>query len=113
MQYSEYLTAAARMINERAAEYSNVDDTFRAIAEIATAMLGRPVTEFEVAMILLATTLGRLRVNPAHEDSWIDAINYTAFSAQYAPRPAPEPATEMPKSYNSILSRLDEDLNGR
>jgi hypothetical protein len=90
MHYSEYIKRAVEITGERQREYSDVDDNFDAIAEIASALLGRAITRFEVAMILVAVKFGRLRANPAHEDSWSDAINYVAFSAQFAPRP-PEP----------------------
>jgi hypothetical protein len=106
MHYSDYIKRAVEITGERQREYSDVDDNFDAIAEIASALLGRAITRFEVAMILIAVKFGRLRANPAHEDSWSDAINYVAFSAQFAPRP-PEPS-----SYDFQKKFAESLLNG-
>jgi hypothetical protein len=68
-----------------------VSDCFSRIAQIATLMLNKPVTPHDVAMVQLATKLGRLAYNPGHADSYLDAVNYTAFAAEFAPLPAQEP----------------------
>jgi hypothetical protein len=92
----DVLTKARDTVAERAAEYGGVSDCFTRIAEIATLMLNKPVTPHDVAMIQLATKLGRLAYNPGHADSYLDAVNYAAFASEFAPQP--ERALTLPRA---------------
>lgn len=84
----DVLTKARDTVAERAAEYGGVSDCFTRIAEIASLMLNRSITPHDVAMVQLATKLGRLAYNPGHADSYLDAINYAAFASEFAPQSA-------------------------
>jgi hypothetical protein len=99
VNHLDVLTKARDTVAERAAEYGGVSDCFTRIAEIATLMLNKPVTPHDVAMIQLATKLGRLAYNPGHADSYLDAVNYAAFASEFAPLPAaPERALTLPRA---------------
>lgn len=57
---------------------------FDNISKIASVLLGVQITPFEVAMIHVSTKLARIQASPAKDDSYIDAINYLAFAAQFS-----------------------------
>jgi hypothetical protein len=57
---------------------------FDRISRIATVMLDRVVTPYDVAMIHVATKMARVASNPRHADNYVDGVNYMAFAAQFA-----------------------------
>jgi hypothetical protein len=84
MEHKTVLTEAARVLGERGKEYGSPEACFTRIATVATNMLGRPVSRYEVAAILAATKMGRMMESPMKADTYIDLANYTAFMAQFA-----------------------------
>lgn len=48
-------------------------------------MLNTEVTPYEVAMIHVATKMARLQESRTVDDHYVDAMNYLAFAAQFAP----------------------------
>ena len=57
---------------------------FDRISRIATVMLDRVVTPYDVAMIHVATKMARVASNPRHADNYVDGVNYMAIAAQFA-----------------------------
>lgn len=51
---------------------------------MATIMLDRVVTPYEVAILLHAVKLARMSVNRKYSDNYVDGVNYLAFAAQFA-----------------------------
>jgi len=84
MKYQEILTSSAGAINDRSNKYGTPDECFAAIAEITGALLGRPVTEYEVAAFQLGTKLGRHRMNKQYSDNYIDGASYIGFLGHFA-----------------------------
>ena len=84
MKYTDIIREAVDKVDERGKEYGGVKDCFTASAEIASAILGKPITKAEVALVLHAVKLARLRYNPAHADSWVDGVNYVAFAGEFS-----------------------------
>lgn len=84
MKYTEILTSSAAAINDRSNKYGTPDECFKAIAEVTGALLGRPVTEYEVAAFQLGTKLGRARMNKEYADSYIDGASYIGFLGHFA-----------------------------
>ncbi len=84
MEHKTVLTEAARVLGERGKEYGSPEACFTRIATVATNMLGRPVSRYEVAAILAATKMGRMMESPMKADTYIDLANYTAFMAQFS-----------------------------
>jgi hypothetical protein len=57
---------------------------FDNVSRIATVILGRIVTPFEIAMILHCVKLARISVDIKEPDNYVDGVNYMAFAAQFA-----------------------------
>jgi hypothetical protein len=84
MEYENIMHSASEMFADRGAQYGDMKATLTRQAKIATLILGKPVTPYEVAMILHATKLGRLEGSRNKADTYIDGINYFAFAASFA-----------------------------
>ena len=84
MNHKDVLTSAVNTLRDRGARYGNEDMMFDKISRIATVMLDRVMTPYEVAIIHLATKMARMSVTPKHEDNYVDGVNYMAFAAQFA-----------------------------
>ena len=77
------LRVAADLIVERQKMYGEPGKNFSRIASIASVMLGREVSRYEVAVLLLAVKLGRIPEDPSYKDSYDDGINYLAFAKMF------------------------------
>lgn len=86
MNPAETLRKAADLLDERGKKYGGVEKNFARIANIASVILGRDVTEYECAVILLSTKLGRVPEDPAYDDNWVDGVNYAVFCGLFAGR---------------------------
>ena len=84
MDYKDILTRCAMTVNVRGVSYGNVDDMFSNAAQIASLITGRKFTKYEITTVMEAVKLARRRVNPLLDDNYIDGINYTSFSGQFA-----------------------------
>lgn len=84
MHHQDVLNTAINTIRERGKEYGDVLPSFVRAANIASAILDRRVTAFDVSVVMIAVKMSRLAQNKEHEDSWIDLVAYTAFAAQFA-----------------------------
>lgn len=66
----------------RAAVYGSVPANWGQTAAIVNGILARklrtPLTEEDIAKIMIGVKLGRLGTTPMHEDSWLDIGGYTA-----------------------------------
>lgn len=80
---TETLRSAADLIEQRGQLYGDARKNFRRISKIASVILGRDVTRYEVATILLAVKLGRMPEDPSYADSYDDGINYLAFMKMF------------------------------
>lgn len=58
--------------------------SFDKISKIASIILGKQVTPYDVATILHAMKLSRISNDPTNPDHYIDGINYMAFMGQFA-----------------------------
>jgi len=76
------LKECARLIGERGEDYGGIEDNFAKIAVIASLATGVRFTNYEVAMILVATKLARMSGNRDKRDNYLDAINYLAFASE-------------------------------
>jgi hypothetical protein len=84
MDHKDILYKAAEILNERGAVYGGIEDMFRDTAEMATIVLGKEITPYDVTTIMEMMKLRRRRSSPKLADNYIDNVNYTAFSAQFA-----------------------------
>ena len=84
MNHRDILNSAITTIGQRGQEYGDVLPSFVRAANIASSVLDRKITAFDVAAIMVAVKLSRLANNREHTDSWVDLVAYTAFAAQFA-----------------------------
>jgi hypothetical protein len=84
MDHKDILYKAADILNERGAVYGDIEDMFRDTAELATIVLGKEISPYDVTTIMEMLKLRRRRSSPKLADNYIDNVNYTAFSAQFA-----------------------------
>ena len=93
MTPQDTLRAASQMFNERGKSYGDTEFMFDLIANLASLITGREFTAHDVSVVHEATKLARRRVDPSGADHYIDNINYTAISAQFAAKIHAAPPT--------------------
>jgi len=84
MEYREIMEKTIDIFHERANQYGDLHETLDRQARIATLILSKPVTAYDIAMIQHACKLGRLPGDRAKLDSYVDGINYLAFAGMLA-----------------------------
>ena len=80
-------TAESLITGDRANDYDTKDDAtgnFNRIAKLWEPILGVEITATDVALMLTQLKVARLIVNPAKEDSWVDAAGYIALGGEIA-----------------------------
>lgn len=105
MNHKDVLYKAAETLNQRGANYGDIEEMFADVAEIATMILGKTIKPYDVTTIMETMKLRRRRANPKLADNYIDNVNYTAFSAQFALN-----GTEGEKPAAVATQPVDEDL---
>ena len=78
------LYQAASILNDRGEMYGDIKDVFSHAAQIASLISGKEYNEYDISVVMEAIKLARRRANPKLADNYIDNVNYTAFSAQFA-----------------------------
>jgi Domain of unknown function (DUF6378) len=84
MHHLNVLNSAVTTISQRGNEYGDIHPNFVRAATIASCLLDKKLTAFDVAAVMMAVKMARLTHNRDHEDSWVDLTAYTAFAAQFA-----------------------------
>jgi Domain of unknown function (DUF6378) len=84
MNHKDVLYKSASILNERGSNYGDIEEMFTDAALMASIVLGKDITKYDVTTIFEMVKLRRRRSNPKLADNYIDNINYTAFSAQFA-----------------------------
>ena len=109
MNHKEILYKAASILNERDKMYGDVTPLFENAAQLASIMTGKELTKYDISVVMEAIKLARRRANPKLADHYIDNVNYTAFSAQFALNDiegeksaavAPQPVEDLPYAQN-------------
>jgi hypothetical protein len=89
----QVLNEAEGLISERGQDYGGIEDNFSNIAIIFTAMTGKQFTAHDVAMVLAAVKIARMRQSPGKADNYLDAINYVAFAHELRPQASFKPSS--------------------
>lgn len=84
MNHKDILYKAATILNDRGKDYGDIAPMFEDVATIASIVLGKEITKYDVTTIMEVLKLRRRRENPKLADNYADNVNYTAFSAQFA-----------------------------
>lgn len=72
------------ILKERGLQYGPEEACFDRISKLATIVLNKDISPYDIAMIQVCLKLGRLQEARTHKDNYIDSINYMAFAAQFA-----------------------------
>lgn len=86
---SAVLKEAEEIVNgRREGEYGSPEDSFRVIADLWGAYLGREILPVDVAMMMTLFKIARIRSAPGAptRDSFVDACGYAACAAEIALR---------------------------
>lgn len=85
MNRVEILETAQHVITvDRAAAHGKAEDSFALIAALWAADLGIPLKGHDVARLMVLFKCARMKGNPAHEDSAVDAAGYSAIAGELA-----------------------------
>jgi hypothetical protein len=82
--YDDIMHDAVNHVSSRGVEYGDIDMNFRRASVIASTVLNREVSKYEIAIILDAVKQARSVASPFKMDHYIDGINYRAFAAMFA-----------------------------
>ena len=84
---SEILDAAKEIITkDRQNTHGDAEDSFAQIAGAWAWYLGRPLTAYDVAQMMVLFKVARMKHNPSHTDSAVDACGYAALAGEIAQR---------------------------
>lgn len=84
MHHKETLITCLAILDQRAKIYGNEDVLFEVAAQIASLISGHDYRKYDISIVMESVKLARRRVDPMHQNSYRDQINYAAFSAQFA-----------------------------
>jgi hypothetical protein len=98
MKHTDLLKTAAGTINDRHYVYGDHDACFSRASSLASIILGKPISTYDVAMILHSVKLARIRGSRTHEDSYVDGINYLAFAGEFA------------QQEDSVVTAMEDDI---
>lgn len=83
MNRSQILDTAKQYINvDRADTHGDAESNFGLIAAYWSAHLNKNISPHDVAVMMTLMKLARMRSNPAHVDSAIDAAGYSALAGE-------------------------------
>lgn len=80
--YKDLFMSAARKSNEDLPVVGAPADRFTNASVIASTMLGKVISPFEVSIIMAAVSLANLRTSPTHEGNYVDALGAFAMSGE-------------------------------
>lgn len=79
------LDEAKRVITQdRADEYGDASENFKAIADMWSTYLDHTLVEADVAAMMVLVKIARIKANHTHRDSWVDIAGYSALGAEVA-----------------------------
>lgn len=84
MNHIDIMSQAVHTLKSRGDQYGPVEVSFDKISKLATIVLNKTITPYDVAGILHAVKLARMSNDPVNPDHYIDGVNYIAFMAQFA-----------------------------
>ena len=82
--HTDILKASAIILGDRGRKYGSVEDTFDRAAKIATLLLNKHITMYDLAMIMHSMKMARIPSSPTVDDHYIDGINYLSMAAQFS-----------------------------
>jgi hypothetical protein len=84
MHHTDILKSAQSIVNQRGNEYGDMSASFVRASTIASAISGKTISSYDIAVVMMAVKMSRIGHNKSKPDSWVDLVNYTTFAAQFA-----------------------------
>ena len=81
--HMDILDLAGITLSERESQYGPAAPCFDRASKLASIVLNKPISRYDVAMVLHALKLARLQENRANADNYVDGINYLAFAGEF------------------------------
>jgi len=106
----DILSQSATIIDSRAKDYGDVIESFTRASSIATTILQKHISIYDVAIISAAIKMSRISNKNDHEDSYIDAINYLAFAAQFKSYQTEKMPSIAQFNLEAVKMKMDEAL---
>jgi hypothetical protein len=103
----QILSTSIDIIGSRAEEYGDASQSFSRASTIASTMLDKTITAYDVSIVLMAVKMARIAQNKTHMDSYVDLAAYTAFAAQFSNAKATD-AVEANRLQITSLKLTDE-----
>jgi len=82
--HTDILKQAANILGDRGRRYGSVEEGFERCSKLASIILNKHITIYDVAIIMAAIKLSRITSTPTLDDNYIDGINYLAFASQFS-----------------------------
>jgi hypothetical protein len=82
MEYSNIMTDAILIFNDRNPKYGDMRIGMEKVASIASIITGIHLTPHDVALVLHAVKLSRLGNDRSNPDHYVDGVNYLAFAGE-------------------------------
>lgn len=84
MDHKDILTQSATILNKRAEQYGDMREVMHRASLHASLLLGRTVSKYEVATIMIAVKMSRIPSSVDLMDNYVDGINYMSFAGEFA-----------------------------
>lgn len=98
MKHTEILTSAAGNLKSREDQFGPEERAFDNAAQIASIMLGKPITQHDITTILLCVDLGRIPQSRTNNINYVNLINNAAYVGQYS------------RSEATVMSSLSDEI---
>ena len=105
MNHTDVLTNAINILRDRDTKYGPVQEMFERTAKLASIILDRDVTPYEITVILKCLKDARKKYDRLNVEHYSDNINYEAFSYQFAT------ATTDQAAEDAVMSELAKKLS--
>lgn len=90
MNRKECLDAAAdAVLKDRNVTHGPPEDSLGNIASMWSSYLGKELSPHDVAAMMILFKVARIKTNPQHADSWVDAVGYAACGIEVVKPKAP------------------------
>ena len=95
MNHKDLLADAVATLRDRQHRYGPMEEMFDRTARLASIILDRTVTPYEITTILKCLKDARKKYDRANPEHYMDNVNYEAFSAQFILVPVEPTAAEI------------------
>ena len=107
MEYSNIMTDAIRVFNDRNPKYGDMRIGMEKVANIASIITGLHLTPHDVALVLHAVKLSRLGNDRSNPDHYVDGVNYLAFAGELITEDPYGTTTAIKEALDGSMEKID------